>query len=143
LALATGEDSATVGQFALARGNAMFRSAGQTQQRNDFARAFRYLAFADSVRPTAQTRYLYGASALSVLQSAAADAPALKSCRLAQQAQGLLPLATEKLTSGASVAPDAVRQYLKRLDDMTPIIDKQVGVLCAGATEPAPAQPVP
>lgn len=142
-ALDTGEDSTTVDQFALARGNTMFRAAGQTQRRDEFARAFRYLAFADSVRPSAQTRFLYGASALSVLQSAAADAPSRKSCTLARQAQELLPLATEKLTAGAAVAPDAVRQYLKRLDDMTPIIDKQVGALCPAVTGPALPPPIP
>jgi hypothetical protein len=111
----------------------LFRSAGQSQQRDEFTRAFRYLAFADSLRPSVQTQFLYGASALSVLQGAAADAPTQKSCDLARQAQSLVPLATEKLTAGAVVAPDAVRQYLARLDTMTPAIEKQVGALCSAA----------
>ena len=136
LALASGEDTVTVSQFALARGNAMFRAAGAGGEREDYARALRFLAFTDSLRASVQTQFLFGATALAVLQNAATDAPAQRRCDLARQARDLMPLATEKLTAGAAAAPDAARQYLQRLDQMAPIIERQVEVLCASTSAP-------
>jgi tetratricopeptide (TPR) repeat protein len=129
-ALAGGEDSALVGQFALSRGNTLFRAANGTKNRSDFQLAMRFLAFADSVRSTAQSKFLVGAAALSITQSAAAEAPTAKSCDLARQAGEMIPLATEKISAGAEMAPDAARQYLAYLEQITPIVAKQVEVLC-------------
>jgi tetratricopeptide (TPR) repeat protein len=128
--LAVGEDSALVGQFALSRGNALFRAANGTKQRGDFQLAMRFLAFADSVKSTTQSKFLLGAAALSITQSAATEAPTAKSCDLARQAGDLIPLATEKIAAGAEVSPDAARQYLQYLEQITPIVAKQVEVLC-------------
>ncbi|MDP1890283.1 MAG: hypothetical protein Q8K55_05275 [Gemmatimonadaceae bacterium] len=136
LALATGEDTATVSQYALARGNAMFRAASAGGEREDFTRALRLLAFADSLRTSVQSQFLFGAATLAVLQNAATDAPALRRCDLARQARDLMPLATEKLTAGAAAAPDAARQYLQRLDQMAPIIERQVEALCTSSGTP-------
>lgn len=130
-AIAAGEDSATVAQFALARGNAMLRAADSAQTPIALDQAFAFLVFADSVRGSVQSRFLLGTAALAALQRAATDAPAERRCDLARRAQSLVPLATEKLTAGAAVAPDAVRQNLQRLDLMSPIIDRQVAVLCS------------
>jgi tetratricopeptide (TPR) repeat protein len=129
-ALGAREDSSLVGTFALSRGNALFRAANGTKNRPDFQLAMRWLAFADSVRSTVQSRFLLGAAALSIAQSAATEAPTTKSCDLARQAGDLIPLATEKLTAGAEMAPDAARQYLAYLEQIAPIVQKQVEVLC-------------
>src|SRR6185436_1379898 len=68
-AVATGRDSALVAQFALSKGNALYRTANGTKTSTDFAIALRLLAFSDSVRPTEQARFLLGASALGVAQA--------------------------------------------------------------------------
>src|SRR5207237_49928 len=48
-ALAGGEDSSLVAQFALAKGNAFYRAANGTKSSADFGLALRFLSFADSV----------------------------------------------------------------------------------------------
>jgi tetratricopeptide (TPR) repeat protein len=130
-ALDAGEDSATIARFALARGNAIFRAANGTKQRSDYQLALRFLALADSLQGTAQSRFLLGATALSISQSAATDAPGTKDCGLSRLAHDMLPLAREKITAGAQVAVDAARQYLDYLDQLEPVVAQQVATLCS------------
>ncbi len=85
-----GEDPVTVGQFALARGNVLFKAATATQKRDDFQRAMRFLTLAAHTTPAPEAKFLLGASALSVSQSAATDAPASKSCDLSKLADSTL-----------------------------------------------------
>ena len=131
-ALSAGENSETVAQFALARGNALYRVANASKQRADFLTAIRFLSLSDSVRGSVQARFLLGASALAASQSAASDAPKANDCELSRLAGSLLPLAREKLTAGAEVAPDAARQYLTYLDQLEPVVARQLETLCTG-----------
>ncbi len=129
-ALAAGEDKATVARFALARGNALYRAANASRERAGLQLAMRFLALADSLGPTPQSRFLLGASALAISQSAATDAATSSTCELSQLAGSLLPLAREKLVAGAEVSPDAVRQYLAYLDQLEPVVTRQLETLC-------------
>lgn len=131
-ALEAGDDRATVAQFALARGNAIYRAANGTKQRSDYQLALRFLWLADSVAGTPQSHFLTGAAALAISQSAASEAPTSKECELSRLAGEMLPLAREKLTAGAQVAPDATRQYLAYLDQLEPIVTQQIQSLCSG-----------
>lgn len=136
-ALAAGDDSVLVAQFALSRGNLLFRAANQSKERRDFATALGFLAFADSVHTTPQSRFLFGATALAVSQEAATDAPKTHECTLSRLASSLLPLAREKLTLGAEVAPEAAKQYLAYVDQLEPIVVRQVEALCTPGSPPA------
>ncbi len=129
-ALVAGADRATVAQFALARGNALYRAANSTRKRADYQVAKDFIALADSVESTPQSQFLLGATALSISQLAATEAPETRACDLSQLASQLLPLAREKITSGARVAPDAARQYLGYLDELEPVVQRQVAALC-------------
>jgi tetratricopeptide (TPR) repeat protein len=129
-ALGAHEDSAAIGQFALARGNAIFRAANASKNRDQFELAMRFLALADSIRPSTQSKFLLGAAALSATQIAAAEAPRTRSCQLSQEALELLPLAQANLTAGAETAPDAARQYLAYLEQLQPVVRQQAEVLC-------------
>lgn len=131
-AVTSGEKKETVAAFALARGNAMFRAANGTKQRSDFQLALQFLTLADSLQGSPQSRFLVGATALSISQSAATDAPATKACDLSRLANEMLPLAREKITAGAVVAPDAATQYLAYLDQLEPVVAQQVATLCTG-----------
>ena len=139
-ALARGEDSAVVAQFALSKGNAISRAANGTKSREDFRLAMRFLAFADSVRPSVQARFLIGAAALAVTQSALADAPGLPDkghrCELTRLGAEMLPVAVSGLGAGQEVAPDAARQYLDYLGKLQPYVDKQLEVFCVAAGPP-------
>lgn len=133
LAARNGEDSATVAQFALARGNALYKAAGTTQKRDDYQRAMKFIAYAAKITPTPEAKFLLGASALAVSQSAATEAPATKSCDLSRLAASALTDAEINLVSGGSVAPDAAKQYLEYVAKLRPYVDNQVKTFCSGA----------
>ena len=132
-AVQNGEDSATVAQFALARGNTMYKAATASQKRPDFQRAMRFLTIAERLGHTPEAKFLLGASALSVSQSAASEAPASKSCDLSRLADASLTEAEINLVSGGAAAPDAAKQYLDYVAKLRPYVADQVKAFCAGA----------
>jgi tetratricopeptide (TPR) repeat protein len=125
-----GEDSATVATFALARGNALYKAATGTQKRQDYQTAMKFLALAEHLKPSPQAKFLLGASALSVSQSAATEAPSTKSCDLSKLADSSLTEAQINLVSGGSVAPDAAKTYLDYVAKLRPYIDDQLKTYC-------------
>jgi tetratricopeptide (TPR) repeat protein len=129
-ALRHGEDSTTVAQFALARGNALYKGATASQKRDDFQRAMRFLSLAVRLAPTPEAKFLLGASALSVSQSAASEAPASKSCDLSKLADSSLTEAEVNLISGGSAAPDAAKQYLDYVAKLRPYVSDQIKSFC-------------
>ena len=125
-----GEDSSTVAQFALARGNALYKAATGTQKREDFQRAMRFLTLATQIKTSPEAKFLLGASALSVSQSAATEAPAAKSCDLSRLADSALTEAEINLVGGGSVAPDAAKTYLDYVAKLRPYVADQVKNFC-------------
>jgi predicted Zn-dependent protease len=136
-AVARGEDSTRVAQFAFARGNALYRAANGTKASADYALALRFLAFADSVRSSPQTRFLVGAAALGVAQRALTEATLDKvranSCSLARLGAEMIPLARTEIEAGQEVMPDAARQSLDYLTQIEPYAGKQLTAYCDGA----------
>lgn len=135
-----GEDRGVVAQFALSKGNILFRAANGTKTRADFQLAMRFLAFADSIRSTPQTKFLLGAAALNVAQTALTDAPAIKareeSCVVSQLGAETIPIARANLEAGQDVSPEATRQFLEYLDQISPYADKQIAAFCNGSAAP-------
>jgi tetratricopeptide (TPR) repeat protein len=135
MALKNGEDSTAVAQFALARGNTLFKAAGTTQKREDFQRAMKFLALAVRIRPSPEAKFLVGASALSIGQSAATEAAPAKSCDLTKLADSSLTEAEINLVSGGSAAPDAAKQYLEYVAKLRPYVTEELKNFCpASAT---------
>jgi len=132
--LTAGEDSAVIAQFALARGNQLYRAANSTKVRADFLLAMRFLALADSVKSSPNAKLLMGAAALSVAQSAATEAPKTKDCELSRLGFDMIAIAQPNLAAGADVAAEAVRVYQDYLTQLQPISAKQVEVFCKAAT---------
>ena len=136
-AVAAGEDVGAVAQFALAKGNVLFRAANGTKTRPDFQLAMRFLWFADSLRPTPQTKFLLGAAALNVAQTALTDAPKLtlreESCAVAHVGADAIPVARSSLDAGREVSPDATKEFLDYLDVIAPFADKQIAAFCTVA----------
>lgn len=131
LASRNGEDSVNVAQFALARGNTLFKSAGTTQKREDFQRAQRFLSYATRMTPTPEAKFLLGASALSISQSAATDAAPIRSCDLSRLADSSLTEAEINLVGGGSAAPDAAKQYLDYVAKLRPYVADELKTFCA------------
>jgi hypothetical protein len=137
LASQFGEEKATVAQFALARGNTLYKAATTTQRRDDFQRAMKFLALAARIAPSAEAKFLLGASELSVSQSAATEAPQSKSCDLSKLADSSLTEAEINLVGGGSVAPDVAKTYLEYVAKLRPYVADQLKSFCApGASHP-------
>jgi len=134
-ALAAGEDSALVAQFALARGNALLRAASQTKQRPDFLLAMRFASLADSVRDTPNAKFLMGVTATNVALSAATEAPKTKDCELSRLGFEMIAIAQPNLAAGADISAEAVKQYQDYLTQLQPVSAKQVEVFCKGSTD--------
>jgi tetratricopeptide (TPR) repeat protein len=125
-----GEDPVTAAQFALARGNALYKAAGASQKREDYQLAMRFLTLATTIKPSAEAKFLLGASALSVSQSAATEASAKKSCDLSKLAESSLTEAEINLVGGGSAAPDAAKQALDFVAKLQPFVADQVKTFC-------------
>jgi tetratricopeptide (TPR) repeat protein len=134
-AVAGGEDSALVAQFALSKGNAFFRAANGTKLSTDFGLAFRFLSFADSIRSTQQSKFLIGATAFGIAQSALTEATKLKdkaeSCRLARLGAEMMPVARSGLKAGEEMYAEAAKQSLEYLDQLDPYVEQELTVYCA------------
>ena len=139
-AVSAGEDSTTIAQFALSKGNALLRTANGTKSLPDFVVAMRYLSFADSLRPTPQSKFLLGISAVTVAQIALMEAPNVKEkeqrCTMAQLGAETLPIARIGLDGGSEVMPDAAKQYRDYLDQISPYAEKQISAFCTPPREP-------
>jgi tetratricopeptide (TPR) repeat protein len=133
-AVGHGEDTSLVAQFALARGNALLRAANGTKSRDDFRLAMRFLGFADTLRKSPQSTFLFGVAAYSITQSALTDAPKMptkpESCELSRMGAETLPLARAGLEGGQEVSPDAAKQYLDYLGQLEPYVQRQIDAFC-------------
>lgn len=133
-ALARGEDTSLVSQFALGRGNALLKAANGTKSRDDFKLAMRFLALADTLRRTPQSAFLVGVAAYSITQSALTDAPKMpdktQSCELSHLGAETLPLARDALEAGQEVSPEAAKQFLDYLGQMEPYVQRQIDAFC-------------
>jgi tetratricopeptide (TPR) repeat protein len=134
-ALAAGEDSSLVAQFALARGNQLLRAASQTKTREDYLLAMRFASLADSVRDTPNAKFLMGITATNVALSAATEAPKTKDCELSRLGFDMIAIAQPNLAAGADIAAEAVKQYQDYLTQLQPVSAKQVEVFCKAASD--------
>ena len=154
-ALARGDDSSMVAQFALSKGNTLYRAANGTHASNDFALALRFLSFSDSVRHSVQASFLMGATALGLAQAALTEAPKLtdktESCRLARLGGDMIPVARNGLQAGQDAYGDAAKQSLEYVTQLEPYVGPQVTAFCTTptakdtippATEPKKPPPV-
>lgn len=119
-ALANGEDAGIVSQILLVKGNEAYKAATQSKRREDFQRAIAILTKADQAQANPTAKFLIGASAVQIGDSAVRENQQVKSCELARMAQDNFNLALINLPQGAAV-PDlrataqqllgAVQQY--------------------------------
>jgi tetratricopeptide (TPR) repeat protein len=133
-ALARGEDTTAVAQFALGKGNTLYRAANGTKSSADFRLASRFLAFADSLRSLPTSRFLLGAAALGVVQTTLTEAPKLgdkvRGCEFARVASEMMPVARAGLEAGREIAAEAAQQSLEYLQQLEPYAKQQLAAFC-------------
>lgn len=127
-----GADKATFAQYALGQGSQAFKAANASKNRADFQKAIALLQVSDRIQPSTDAKFLTGASAFSIAQSAATEANQAKSCSLARTAQDALEQAQSGLLAGSSdpkyKAPAS--QYLQYVQQFRPAITAQVKRFC-------------
>lgn len=131
-AVAGGEDSTLVAQFALGKGNTFYKAAGGTKRMEDFSLAYRFLSFADTLRPSVQGKFLIGASASGIAQLAFTESSKLKDkvemCRLVKLGTDMIVVANAGLTQGIEMFGEQATQSLYFLSQLEPYAVQQKAV---------------
>lgn len=127
-----GADKSTFAQYALAQGSNVFKGANASKNRADYQTAIRLLQISDQIQPSTTAKFLIGASAFSIAQSAAQEASSSKSCSLAQLAESSLSQAASGLQAGTTdeqyKAP--ATQYLQYVPQLRGPISAEVKRFC-------------
>jgi len=125
-----GADPSGLSQIALQQGSNAFKAGQASKDRADFQRAIRFLQLSDQLQSSADAKFLLGASAFSLGQSAVNDANDKKSCDLARMARDAFNLASINLPAGGQKYPTEAAQLLTAIPQFTPAVDNEVKRFC-------------
>ena len=103
---------------------------GISKDRADFQRAIKFLQLSDQLQSSADAKFLLGASAFSLGQSAVNDANDKRSCDLARMARDAFNLASINLPAGGQKYPNEAAQLLTAIPQFTPAVDNEVKRFC-------------
>jgi len=129
-AKANGADPAGLSQIALQQGSNAFKAGQGSKDRADFQRAIKFLQLSDQLQSSADAKFLLGASAFSLGQSAVNDANEKRSCDLARMARDAFNLASINLPAGGQKYPTEAAQLLTAIPPFTPAVDNEVKRFC-------------
>jgi tetratricopeptide (TPR) repeat protein len=125
-----GADPGILSQLALQQGSNAYKDAQTSKDRADFQRAIRFLQLSDQLQSSADAKFLLGASAFSIGQSATIDANEKRSCELARMARDAFNLASMNLPAGGQKYPTEAAQLLSAIPQFTPAVDNEVKRFC-------------
>jgi tetratricopeptide (TPR) repeat protein len=125
-----GVDATALSQLALKQGSDAYKAGQGSKDRADFQRAIRFLQLSDQLQTSADAKFLLGASAFSLGQSATIDANEKKSCDLARTARDAFNLAQMNLPAGGQKYPNEAAQLLTAIPQFTPAVDNEVKRFC-------------
>jgi tetratricopeptide (TPR) repeat protein len=125
-----GANPASLSQIALKAGSDAYKMGQGSKDRADFQRAIRFLQLSDKLQSSADAKFLLGASAFSLGQSATIDANERKSCDLARTARDAFNLASLNLPAGGQKYPNEAAQLMTAIPQFTPAVDNEVKRFC-------------
>jgi tetratricopeptide (TPR) repeat protein len=125
-----GIEVGTLAQLALKQGSDAYKAGQGSKDRADFQRAIRFLQLSDQLQTSADAKFLLGASAFSLGQSATTDAIDKKSCDLARTARDAFNLASINLPAGGQKYPNEAAQLLTAIPQFTPAVDSEIKRFC-------------
>lgn len=125
-----GADPTALSQIALKAGSDAYKAGQGSKDRADFQRAIRFLQLSDQLQSSADAKFLLGASAFSLGQSATIDANEKKSCDLARIARDAFNLASMNLPAGGQKYPTEAAQLMTAIPQFTPAVDNEVKRFC-------------
>lgn len=125
-----GADPAVLSQLALQQGSNAYKDGQASKDRADFQRAIKFLQLSDQLQTSADAKFLLGASAFSLGQSATIDANEKRSCDLARMAREAFNLASLNLPAGGQKYPNEAAQLMTAIPQFTPAVDNEVKRFC-------------
>jgi tetratricopeptide (TPR) repeat protein len=125
-----GIDPSTLSQLALKQGSDAYKAGQLSKNRADFQRAIKFLQLSDQLQSSADAKFLLGASAFSLGQSATIEANEKRSCDLARTARDAFNLAQMNLPAGGQKYPNEAAQLLTAIPQFTPAVDNEVKRFC-------------
>jgi tetratricopeptide (TPR) repeat protein len=129
-AKANGADPTGLSQIALQQGSNAYKAGQGSKDRADFQRAIKFLQLSDQLQSSADAKFLLGASAFSLGQSATIDANEKRSCDLARVARDAFNLAQINLPAGGQKYPNEAAQLLTAIPQFTPAVDNEIKRFC-------------
>jgi tetratricopeptide (TPR) repeat protein len=129
-AKAAGADPTALSQIALQQGSNAYKAGQGSKDRADFQRAIKFLQLSDQLQSSADAKFLLGASAFSLGQSATIDANEKRSCDLARTARDAFNLASINLPAGGQKYPNEAAQLLTAIPQFTPAVDNEIKRFC-------------
>jgi tetratricopeptide (TPR) repeat protein len=129
-AKAAGADPTALSQIALQQGSNAYKAGQGSKDRADFQRAIKFLQLSDQLQGSADAKFLLGASAFSLGQSATIDANEKRSCDLARTARDAFNLASINLPAGGQKYPNEAAQLLTAIPQFTPAVDNEIKRFC-------------
>jgi tetratricopeptide (TPR) repeat protein len=125
-----GADPTALSQLALQQGSNAYKAGTASKDRADFQRAIKFLQLSDQLQSSADAKFLLGASAFSLGQSAVNDANEKRSCDLARMARDAFNLASINLPAGGQKYPNEAAQLMTAIPQFTPAVDNEVKRFC-------------
>jgi tetratricopeptide (TPR) repeat protein len=125
-----GADPGVLSQLALQQGSNAYKAGQASKDRADFQRAIKFLQLSDQLQSSADAKFLLGASAFSLGQSATIDANEKRSCDLARMARDAFNLASMNLPAGGQKYPNEAAQLMTAIPQFTPAVDNEVKRFC-------------
>jgi len=129
-AKANGADATALSQIALQQGSNAYKAGQGSKNRADFQRAIKFLQLSDQLQSSADAKFLLGASAFSLGQSATIDANERRSCDLAKMARDAFNIASINLPAGGQKYPNEAAQLLTAIPQFTPAVDNEIKRFC-------------
>ena len=125
-----GGDKSTLAKIALSEGSNAYKAGNVSKNRADLQRAVQFLRLSDQLEPSSDAKFLMGASAFLVGQSAVTEAQDSKNCTLARLARESFATAQENVPAGLQSYADAAKQLLNAIPQFTPAVDDQIKRFC-------------
>jgi hypothetical protein len=125
-----GVDPALLSPLALKQGNDGYKLGVVSKDRADFQRAIKFLQLSDTLQSSVDAKFLLGASAFSLGQSAVNDANDKKNCDLARMARDAFNLASINLPVAGKKYPTEVAQLMNAIPQFMPAVESEVKRYC-------------
>jgi tetratricopeptide (TPR) repeat protein len=120
----------TAAKFALTQGNIWYKKGNASKNADTLDVAIRYLAYSDSLAASPTPKFLMGASAFTAGYVSDQDGAKNKDCNLLKKAQDYFNVAQANVPAGLQTYPEPAKQILTALQQVTPIVGKQIKAVC-------------